>query len=136
MSIHPWTSGRTSLRLGGVNPNHAMAVKHVAYDKVKILRVTRDGLEYLDDQGITCTIDFHTCHECVQRELRRPGWVQVGESQDIYVGFRDFSATPPLFTFGSDPQTRFEFPASADFRDFYELEVCLIKAGVRTLDMA
>ena len=133
-------------------PDHDMAMKHVAYDESKILRVTRDGLEYLDDQGITCTIDFHTCHENVQREVRSPGWVQVGESQDIYVGFRDFSATPPHVTFASDPPTCFQFPVpkqavavpghtflrrdTAYLLDFRDFQRRLIEAGVATLDMA
>ena len=126
--------GRVSKqRLGGVNPSHDMAIKNVASHNSTILCVTRDGLEYLDDQGITCTIDFHTCYENVQRELRRPGWIQVQESQDIYVGFRDFAATPPHITLASDPPTRFQFAGYGVFREFQRR---LIEAGVTTLDMA
>jgi hypothetical protein len=130
-----------------------LAWKHVAYDKSKILRVTRDGLEYLDDQGITCSIDFHTCHKNVQREVGSPGWIQVRESQDIYVGFRDSFAAPPYMMFASDPPTCFQFPmpkpagavpgqaflrlAPAGFSsDFAQFMIRLIEAGVTTLDMS
>jgi len=114
--------------------------------------VTREGLEYLDDQGITCIIDFRTCHENVQREVHSPGWVQVAESEDIYVGFRDCTGTPPHITFASDPPTRFQFPLPKpavkipgqpflrpdleDYRDYFEFQMQLRAAGVTTLDMA
>jgi hypothetical protein len=127
-------------RLGGIKPSEAMAIKHVAYHNATILRVSTDSLEYLDDEGITCTIDFQTCHENVQKELRGPGWIRVREEcvasealQDIYVGFRDFAATPMHITLASDPPTRFEF---ADYCVFREFQMRLREGGVTTLDMA
>jgi hypothetical protein len=118
---------------GPRQPDYDMAMKHVAYHKATILSVTRDGLEYLDDQGVACTIDFHTCHENVQREVSRPGWMQVGQSPDIYVGFRDFSTKPLQITLAGDPETRFQF---ADYRAFHDFQKRLIEAGVTTIDMA
>jgi hypothetical protein len=110
-----------------------MAEKRVAYVNAHILRLTRDGLEYLDDDGIACAVDFHACEENVQKELRGPGWIRVGESKDIYIGFRDFGDTPAHITLASDPPTRFEFP---DYRAFCEFQLRLMQAGVTTLDMA
>jgi len=115
--------------------------------------VTRDGLEYLDDQEIICTIDFHTCHENVQKEVSSPGWIRVQESEDVYVGFRDISYEPPFIMFASDPPTCFQFPMpkpavavpgqmylqtdAADLRDFTEFKSRLIEeAGVKTLDLS
>src|SRR3954469_25336480 len=125
--------GGASRRIGLVNRSYDMAIKHVTYHKGTILRVTRDGLEYLDDQGVACTIHFHTCRENVQRELGRQGWMRVQESEDIYVGFRVFSARLPQITLASDPETRFQFAGYGVFRDFQER---LMEAGVTTLDMS
>ena len=129
-----------------------LPTKQVAYDKSKILRVTRDALEYVDDQGVTCIIDFNVCHENVLREVSSPGWIRVQDSSDIYVGFRDFFHKPPYMTFASDPPTRFLFPMPkpavavpgqrglqrdpAGYDDFREFKMRLIEAGVTTLDLA
>ena len=129
-----------------------MHAKKIAYAKAKILRVDTGGLQYVDDEGTTCTIDFHVCHENVLKELRSPGWVQVKKSETIYVGFRDSTANPPQFTFPTDPETCFRYPLPKpavaapgekflrgnpeDLRDFFEFEVRLAQAGVRTLDMS
>ena len=115
-------------------------MKHVAYHNATILRVTTDGLEYLDDERITCIIDFRTCHENVRKELRESGWIQLTEESvapealhNIYVGFRDFSARPMHITLASDPPTRFQF---ANYHVFREFQTRLREGGVATLDMA
>jgi hypothetical protein len=116
-----------------------MVTKNVVYHNFTILRVTREILEYLDDQGTACSIDFHTCRENVEKELRGPGWIRVPEEcvgpevlQDIYVGFRDSSAEPMHITLASDPPTRFQF---ANYRVFREFQRRLREGGVTTLDM-
>ena len=110
-----------------------MAIKNVAYHKCTILSVTRDRLEYLDEQGIPWTIDFYTCQKNVQKELRGPGWMQVQESQNVYVGCRDFYTKPRYITLASDPPTCFQFAYRDHFREFKRR---LIEAGVNTIDMA
>jgi len=119
--------------LRSVGPSHEAAIKTVAYNESTILSVTRDSLEYLDDQGLACAIEFHICDDNVQREVRSEGWIQVRESQDVYVGFRDFSSRPRHITLASVPRTRFQFEDYVVFREFQER---LIEAGVTTLDMA
>jgi len=119
--------------LRSVGPSHEAAIKTVAYNESTILSVTRDSLEYLDDQGLACAIEFHICDDNVQREVRSEGWIQVRESQDVYLGFRDFSSRPRHITLASVPRTRFQFEDYGVFREFQER---LIEAGVTTLDMA
>jgi hypothetical protein len=127
-------------------------MKVVKYHRSKILRVTKDGLEYVDDQGNEGVVDFRVCRENVAKEVRSSGWVRVRGSEDVYVGFRDSGAKPPHITLATNPPTRFEFPMPRDpvripggqflrhdpedFRDFHEFQTRLMEAGVKTLDMA
>lgn len=129
-----------------------MVPKRVSYDKSKILAVTKDGLEYIDDQGSKCAIDFHACRENLERELGSAGYLRIRHPADVYVGFRDLGAKPPYITFATEPPTRFEFPMPKplvkvagkkflqsdpeDFREFREFQARLMEVGLKTLDMA
>src|SRR5262245_985251 len=126
-------------------------VKTVTYDKSRILSVSEDGLEYLDDDGCRCRVDFTVCCENVEKEMSSEGWIRVGESDDVYVGFRDWGAKPPYITLATDPPTRFVFPMPGppvkvpgsqfvrrnpeDYREFRDFQIRLMEAGVTTLDM-
>jgi len=99
-----------------------LKTKTVTFDKSKLLSVTKDGLEYLDDQGCRCVIDFHTCRE----NFPNPD----------YVAFRDIEASPPHITFATNPPTRFVFPLPRSNRDFLEFQMRLFnEARVQTFDM-
>ena len=126
--------------------------KIIAYEKSKILRVTKDGLEYSDEKGNKFFIDFSICH----KNFERDGYgrlKQVGGSEGRnYVGFRDFGVRPAIITFWTDPPTRFEFPLPTELKmatggkflqrdpedigDFDEFHKQLYEAGVMTLDMS
>jgi hypothetical protein len=120
-------------------------LKTVTFDKSKLLSVSKDGLEYVDDQGCRCAIDFHTCRENVQKKM--PGW--HGGRNPNYVGFRDILAKPPHVTLATNPATRFAFPtpgpsvedpdgksSSLEPRDFYEFQTRLFnEAGMHIFDM-
>jgi hypothetical protein len=109
--------------------------------------MSKSGLEYVDDQGCRCAIDFHTCRENVQHKLKRPDRLWARDPN--YVGFRDILARPPHITLATNPPTRFVFPmpepsvqdpaknsSSLEPRDFYEFETRLFnEAGVKTFDM-
>jgi len=122
-------------------------LKTATFDKSKLLGVSKDGLEYLDDQGCRCAIDFQTCRENVQKRLKRPD--QLWARDPNYVGFRDVLAKPPHITLATNPPTRFLFPvpeppvenpgrnsSSLEPPDFDEFQTRLFfEAGVKTFDM-
>lgn len=115
-------------------------MKSVTFDNTRILAVSKDGLEYLDDQGCRCAIDFHTCRMNLRKTLKMPEewWAR----DPNYVGFRDIVANPPHITLATDPPTRFLFPmpepaANSLHGDFHQFQVRLWdEAGVNTLDMS
>jgi hypothetical protein len=82
-------------------------LKTVTFDKSKLVGVSKSGLEYVDDQGCICSIDFHMCRENVRNQLKMPGWRWYRYSN--YVGFRDILAKPAHITLATDPPTRFVF---------------------------
>jgi hypothetical protein len=107
----------------------ALEPKVVTFEKSRILKVTRGGFEYRDDDGRACLIDF---------EVRGIG---VGNSR--YVGYRDFGARPPYFEFPTLPPTRFVFevaeggPGLGDwYQGFSWLEEQIRKVGRRTFDLS
>ena len=121
-------------------------MKTVTFDKSKLLSISKNGLEYVDDQGCRCAIDFHTCRENVQNTLKRAERLWARDPN--YVGFRNILAKPPHITLATNPLTRFLFPmpgpsvqdpgnsSSLEPRDFYEFEMRLLnEAGVKTFDM-
>jgi hypothetical protein len=118
-------------------------LKTVTFDKSNLLSVSKNGLEYEDDRGCKCAIDFHTCRENVHKELLSGSWQPKPPSDSLtwHVGFRDIDASPPHITLATNPPTRFLFPKpwpSGDFlrSDFLEFQMRLSKeAGVTTLDM-
>jgi hypothetical protein len=122
-------------------------LKTVTFDKSKLLGVSKDGLEYVDDQGCSCAIDFHSCRENFQKEMHVPERLWARDPN--YVAVRDILAKPPHITLATNPPTRFVFPmpapsvqdpgkksSSLEPRDFYEFQMRLFKeAGVKTFDM-
>ena len=101
--------------------------KDVVYDESRILSLTRDGLEYVDDDGVVCTIDFHRCCANLGGAETSP--------HDYVVGYR----ARPYVWFECEPLTFFNFPQAIrrddpgdDFREFNRR---LLRAGVRTIDM-
>jgi hypothetical protein len=107
-----------------------MGPKLVTFDKGRILSVTQQGIEYRDDDGRDCLIDFDACG---------------GHSPHRHVGYRDCSPSPPFFEFWTEPRTRFVFRAAAAevgpglgdwYKDFRWLEEQLWKAGWATIDLA
>ena len=120
-------------------------MKTVTFDNGKLLSISRDCLEYVDDEGARCTIDFHVCRENFQKDT--VGW--RGASNPHYVGSRDILANPPHITLATDPPTRFVFPmpepsvslpegesSSLEPRDFFAFQMRLYReAEVRTVDM-
>jgi len=96
--------------------------------------MSEDGLEYVDDQGCRCTIDFHTCRENFKKKhVPERLWARVSD----YVAVRDIEAKPPHITFATNPPTRFVFPMpDPNFYEFQELQLRLFReAGVMTFDM-
>ena len=107
--------------------------------------MSEDGLEYVDDQGCRCTIDFHTCRENFKKKhVPERLWARVSD----YVAVRDIEAKPPHITLATNPPTRFLFPlpgpglndgarsAALEPIDFYEFDRRLFgEAGVRTFDV-
>jgi hypothetical protein len=107
-------------------------LKTVTFDKSKLLSVSKDGLEYVDDQGCRCAIDFHKCRENFQKQA--PG--RLWASDPNYVGARDITANPPHITLSTNPPTRFVFPLPGPSGDFDEFQTRLFyAAGVKTFDM-
>ena len=109
-------------------------MKTVTFDKSKLLSMSKDGLEYVDDQGCRCTIDFHTCRENFKKKhVTERLWDSVSD----YVAVRDIEARPPHITFATNPPTRFVFQMpDHNFHDFQELQFRLFReAAVRTFDM-
>ena len=109
-------------------------MKTVTFDKNKLLNMSKAGLEYVDDQGCRCAIDFHTCRENFQKETHLPEWLWANDPN--YVGFRDIDAKPPYITLATNPPTRFVFPMSGpSVNDFHEFQMRLFKeARVKTFD--
>jgi hypothetical protein len=131
---------------GGSNATEDTSLKTVTFDKSKLLSVSKDGLEYVDDQGCRCAIDFHSCRENFQKEMHVPERLWARDPN--YVACRDILAKPPHITLATNPPTRFVFPmpgpsvrdpgkkSSLEPRDFYEFQMRLFKeAGVKTFDM-
>lgn len=109
-------------------------MKTVTFDKSKLLSMSKDGLEYVDDQGCRCTIDFHNCRENFKKKhVPERLWARVSD----YVAVRDIEAKPPHITFATNPPTRFVFQMpDSSFHDFQELQFRLFReAGVMTFDM-
>jgi hypothetical protein len=112
--------------------------------------VWTNGLEYVDDQGCRCFIDFSTCRANVRNKTKMPEWLWTKHPE--YVGFRDIVAEPPHITLATNPPTRFLLPmpgasindtgqrsssSALEPLDFYEFERRLYnEAGVRRLDMS
>jgi hypothetical protein len=131
--------------LGGSNVTEDTSLKTVTFDNKKLLNMSKDCLEYVDDQGARCAIDFHICRENFQKDSA--GW--RGARNPKYVGVRDILAMPPHITLATDPPTRFVFPmpgpsvnftggesSSLEPPDFHEFQMRLYyEAGVRTVDM-
>jgi hypothetical protein len=120
-----------------------IGLKTVTFDAGRLLSVSSEGLEYVDDQGCRCTIEFRTCRENVQRELRSGRWRPIASADSLtrYIGFRDVEATPPHIILASNPPTRFVFPmAGPSFNvpacDFQQFQRRLfMEAGVKTVDV-
>jgi hypothetical protein len=115
-------------------------LKTVTFDANKLLAVDKIRLEYVDDQGCRCAIDFRSCRENLQKKLKMTEEFRTRHPD--YVGFRDIAAHPPYITLASDPPTRFLFPVSAPAAgflrsDFDQFQARLRdEAGVDTLDMS
>ena len=118
-----------------------MSLKTVTFDKSKLLSVSKDGFEYVDDQGCRCAIDFHICRENFQKVMHVPR-----DEEDVYVGFYELGTLPHI-TFATNPPTRFIFPPGPSAkvrggtfqnRAFHEAVAFQIRlfneAGVRTFD--
>lgn len=108
-------------------------MKIVTFDKSKLLSVSKDGLEYLDDQGCRCTIDFDSCRDNFKKRFHPPERIWARDPN--YVAVRNVVAKPPHITLTTDPPTRFVF-AMPD-PDFDEFQFRLFReAGVKTFDMS
>jgi hypothetical protein len=107
-------------------------LKTVTFDNGKILRVSKDGFDYLDDEGRRCSVEFHICRENFKKEMHYPEWAAARDP--YYVAVRDIEAKPPHITFSTNPPTRFEFPLVR--RDFTEFQMRLFyEGGVKTFDI-
>jgi len=109
-------------------------LKTVTFDKSKLLSMSKEGLEYVDDQGCRCTIDFHTCRENFKKKhVPERLWARVSD----YVAVRDIEAKPPHITFATNPPTRFVFqmpdPISMTSKSYNS--AFFREAGVMTFDM-
>ena len=113
------------------NPK-GQSLKTVAFDRSKVLNLTKDGLDYLDDEGRRCSVRFHICRENFKKEMHLAERLWARDPN--YVAVRDVDATPPHVTFATNPPTRFVF--SAPHPDFHEFQLRLFnEAGVKTFDM-
>jgi hypothetical protein len=122
-------------------------LKTVTFDTSRLLLVNKNGLEYVDDEGCRCAIDFHSCRENARDLLKIPAWLWARHPN--YVGLRNILGEPPYIALASDPPTRFLFSmpgpaakdpgkesASLEPRDFYEFDLRLNReGGVLTFDM-
>ena len=109
-------------------------MKTVTFDRSKLLSVSKDGLEYVDDQGCRCAIDFHTCRENVRKQMHPPE--RPWDRDPNYVAVRDSEAKPPHITLSTNPPTRFVFPVPDPNHEFEEFQFRLFReAGVKTFDM-
>ena len=107
------------------------SLKTVTFDNSKLLSVSKDGLEYVDDQGCRCAIDFHTCRENFKKQ-RVPERLWAKDWN--YVAIRDIEAKPPHITFATNPPTRFVFAMPGP--DFLEFQLRLFsEGGVDTFDV-
>ena len=122
-------------------------MKTVTFDESKLLSVCNDGLEYVDEEGCRCVIDFHSCRENFKRQMHPPERLWARDPN--YVAVRDIEAKPPHITFATNPPTRFVFPipgpsvkdpgrksSTLEPRDFYEFQMRLFnEAEVKTCDI-
>jgi hypothetical protein len=120
-------------------------LKTVTFDEHRLLSVNKNGLEYVDDQGCRCAIDFHACCESFNKGAAE----RLGARNPRYVGSRNILANPPEMILATDPPTRFLFPkprvcgngpgeesASPELRDWDKFQLRLYReGGVRTVDM-
>jgi hypothetical protein len=128
------TDSHDPLRVVGSNETVDTSLKTVTFDQRKLLSLSKDGLEYVDDQGNRCAIDFHACHENFKKQhVPERLWARVPN----YVAVRDIEAKPAHITFATIPPTRFVFPMrDLTFHEFQELQLRLFReAGVMTFDM-
>src|SRR5712671_67644 len=131
--------------VGGLNGTEDAGLKAVTFDESQLPSMSKDGLEYLDDQGCQSAINFDICRENFRRGSA--GWRGAGNSK--YVGLRDILAKPPHITLATDLLTRFVFPMPGPSVNVPDKESSSLipgdwdgcqmrlycEAGVRTVDM-
>lgn len=83
-------------------------MKRVTYRATTIVRVGRAGLDYVDDEGRECFVDFVWCRTEFDHQ-----WGPGPPESPTYVGFRDSAANPPYVDFLAEPLVRFEFSKPA-----------------------
>ena len=77
----------------------------IEYIKMKITRLTHEGLEFVSVENTKHYIDFNTCHNNLKKKLH----LQDNQSRK-YVGFRNYSAEPPYIELCTKSLTVFKFP--------------------------
>jgi hypothetical protein len=131
-------------------------VKAVKYSETTIVRVDKEGMNYLDDDGNECFVDFRQCHASFQKGIRQE--IESGNviqlsmqgSRPRYIGFRQLSSSPPYIEILADPPVRFQFEKLAEKseiidgrrwiqttppRGWGEFQGRLAEIGMGTIDM-
>jgi hypothetical protein len=105
----------------------------------QIKNVTREGIDYIDDEGTFQHLDFQSCYDnwyMLQSSRTDPYYDE--RSRQIAkewkcVGHRDRYASPPYIEFFTNPLIRFEFNSPEE--GFHELRRKVEKAGWRISDL-
>lgn len=109
-----------------------------------IKSVTKEELQYVDDNGDIHSIDLIVCNQnWIASQHESSG--EVDEMDKTYVGWRDVCRKPPcvIFSTGKDPNhqnTKLEFDYSSECnvtdQRFWALLDQLKKVGWRTVDLS
>jgi hypothetical protein len=84
-------------------------MKSVTYSETTVVRVTKEGLTYVDDEGIESFVDFDACHANFEARFFRGS-----PDRPKYIGVRySVGASGAAgIELQTDTPTRFEFPSA------------------------
>ena len=89
-----------------------LPAKVVHYTPRCVRWMNAQGIEYTDNYGTVCVIDFATCRANWARHVNASSeWATttLRADQTLCVGWRDWFDPAPYFEFFAEPRTRFVF---------------------------